>query len=179
MCDDIIKFSDANGTDEVRTASSRAGLWNRVFANNWNTNCSSKHPGKDSRTPGRRVDDTGGNVEGQPAGTSQRLLSESATTVPRQPAPRNRGSNCSSSPTLTRMTSASRSQFVTPRVPAPTRSTSPSHSMDLASSGSVRLRGLHPPHPLRRAVVPDVLTSRRTTPVILAKSHHPSQVPNQ
>ncbi|KAK3934374.1 hypothetical protein QBC46DRAFT_427632, partial [Diplogelasinospora grovesii] len=45
-CDDIIiKLGDANGNGEKPDASSRAGLWKRVFANGWNTNCPNTHPG--------------------------------------------------------------------------------------------------------------------------------------
>jgi len=45
-CDDIIiKLGDANGTKELPDDESRAGLWNSVFANDWNTNCPNKHPG--------------------------------------------------------------------------------------------------------------------------------------
>ena len=45
-CDDIIsKLSDANGTKELPNAASRSGLWKRVFANSWDTDCPNKHPG--------------------------------------------------------------------------------------------------------------------------------------
>ncbi len=45
-CDDIIiKLGEANGTNELPSSGSRSGLWAKVFANGWNTNCPNKHPG--------------------------------------------------------------------------------------------------------------------------------------
>jgi hypothetical protein len=46
MCDGLIVLvGQASGTNEQATAESRQGLWDAVFADGWDTNCTNPHPG--------------------------------------------------------------------------------------------------------------------------------------